>query len=334
MERIKKLNWKIPAIAFIIVLLIFLAWVFFRTKSMTVAENIPVTAQDKMALTDDEILILKGDQLTAYDYDSKELWTKTVGLKNPIIAAGKDRIYLGEDRTLLILDKKGEVKKQLDIPLDCKGMKINNEGLVIRSDVRQIVVANDEIKSSISDGNVRMTDGAVSKDHENIAFSSIELRDGRVLSHLTWTDNEGAVLSKQSFFDEIGVFLNFLKDNELLFATNENLYLLNEGIIHNQIAVNLIKGIAVSEDRIYLMDLDDLVVYDKDFKLLDKIALKKDYKGIAAVKGGMILYHESGYAVYQTGSLKEENSEKPIQNVEVINDHIYLIHDEAVSRIY
>ncbi|MDO5649325.1 MAG: DUF5711 family protein [Gallicola sp.] len=334
MERIKKLNWKIPAIVLAIALMIFLAWVFFRTKTMTVAENIPVAAKDKMALTDDEILILKGNQLTAYNYDSKELWTKTVGLKNPVIAAGKDRIYLGEGRILLILDKKGDVKKQLDIPLDCKAMELDKEGLIVRSDVRQIVVSKEEIKSYISDEKVRMTDGSLSKKNDNIAFSSIELRDGRVLAHLTWTDNQGKVISKQSFFDEIPVYMNFFEEDQLLFATNENLYLLKGGVIHNQIGLNLIKGISVSEDRIYIMDLDDLVVYDKEFKLLDKIALKKDYKGIVAVKGGMILFHESGYGVYQTGSLKEESSEKPIRNAKVINNHIYLIHDDAVSRIY
>lgn len=62
--------------------------------------------------------------------------------------------------------------------------------------------------------------------------------------------------------------------------------------------------------------------------------MEKDYKGIAAVEDGMILYHDSGYAVYQTASLKEESSQKPIKNVKVINNHIYLIHDEAISVIY
>lgn len=334
MERIKKLNWKIPVGILIAVLLIFLIWVFFRTKTLTVAENIPTVANNKMALTNDEILIVKGDQLTAYSYDSKELWTKTVGLKNPVIAAGDNKIFLGEGRVLLILDKKGESVKQLDIPLDCKSIKYENGGLFVRSDVRQALVEDEEINFSVSDANIKMTDASLSAKKNNAAFTGIELRDGRILSHLMWTDSKGKVISKQSFFDEIAVSLEFLNDEELLFATNKNLYILKGGVIQNQKALNLVKGISVSENRIYLIDLDDLVVYDKNLKLLDRIPLEKDYKGIAAVEDGMILYHDSGYAVYQTASLKEESSQKPIKNVKVINNHIYLIHDEAISVIY
>lgn len=62
----------------------------------------------------------------------------------------------------MILDKKGESVKQLDIPLDCKSIKYENGGLFVRSDVRQAPVEDEEINFSVSDANIKMTDASLS----------------------------------------------------------------------------------------------------------------------------------------------------------------------------
>ena len=333
-ESNKRITLTKLLIVVAVLIVVFLIWAFLRSNSLTVVENIPITSLNKLAITEDQIYTVEGNLLTAHSYKGEVKWTKTVGLNEPILAATEDRIYLGEGRKLLILDNKGESVKELDLPLDCLAMKRSQDQIFIKSHVRQLLLKKDELATMVSNGSARMLGASLNETQEESIFTSLEFREGRLLSQIIWTDDQGGVLSKHSFFDEIVEFSDFFDEDSGVFATNEFIYLFQKGLVRKHVAVNFLKGIDISKNRLYLLDLDDLVVYDENLELKDRVPLKNDYKGIAAVKDGVVLYHENGYAVYSVGSVRDQESQREIQDVQVINDHIYLIHSDAISVIY
>lgn len=337
MNREKKINKGKIILGILLIVLIFL--ILFITAKLKATfpgvTGIPLENNvENVGILKDRAVVLDGNTLRGYNEKSAEIFSTKVSVDQGKLVSSSDRIYIAEGKKILILDKKGKLLKEIELPMTCKYLDFENDGVIVQGESMQVAFNRDgkTIGSAVSDDGI-MSENSVSLKGTYSVFSSLNVNNNRIYSSLYLIDKDGNQIMKQVLYDEIIQFIKFISDEKYIVGTNNHIYIFKKEAIDSLVNVNKLKAMDVTEDNIFIIDEDDLIVYDFNFKQVDKLSLRTEYKKMKATDKNLILYNDKNFAKYEVGKLIESTSTKEIQAIKTYKNNLYLIFEDSIDRI-
>lgn len=333
----KKINKKKIILSFSLIILIFLT-LFIVAKLRTTFPGVEGISIDNNAenvgILKDRVVVLDGNTLRGYNEKASEVFSTKIPLEQGKMVTSQDKIYIADSKKLLILDKKGKLSKEIELPMTCKYLDFENNGVIVQGETMQIAF-NEEGKtlgSVVSDEGM-MSENSISSKGTYTVFSSLNIENNRIYSSLYLIDKKGNQVMKQNLYDEIIEFIKFVSDEKYIVATNNHIYVFKKEAIEGQVNVNNLKAIDLTDNYIFIIDEDELLIYDFNFKQIDKISLKTEYKKIKATNKNLVLYNDKNFAKYEAGKLTDSTSTREIQDIKTFKNNFYLIFEDGVEKI-
>ncbi|WP_100066098.1 DUF5711 family protein [Miniphocaeibacter massiliensis] len=335
----KMKNKKIKIIFIVLTLIIVVTLVFlkirFGNKVVGDMKNIPFNGNYKnIAILDEEIYILNGNNIKSYDKEGKDKISSTIPINDAKIIGESNKLFVYDNKNMYILDSEAKILKKLEIPFEIEYVNLKKEIIYIVGednyecyDFEGELITKGEIEDAISTI-------SVSSEKTNLVVTSLSSTEDNFKSNIYLKDIEENKEIKQTFLDEVIMHSEFVDDERYLTVSNKQIIVFENFQIINKIMIDDFKDISISDSNIFVLKGDILNVYDFDLKIETSVELESDFKNIYAEgnKAALIGGNNYGYYKHKGDKISELYSVEDIQGYIINNNGLYLLHTDTVTK--
>lgn len=168
-----------------------------------------------------------------------------------------------------------------------------------------------------------------SDDQEAVLFLDRELDGLKSRLEIYQADKKVYYISS---VDELFMYTSFLSDKSNVVLTNSYLYLINDGkLIRKNFLLNP-RAIDVKNDKIALVDDDNLKIFDKNLKLLEEVKLSFKADNIMIYKDKILLVGQNAIASYEDNNLIKTDVSK-MKSYFIEKDGIYIVMPDLIEKV-
>lgn len=316
-------------IVIVSVVFILLAVIFYFTRQFKSFTQLEMNQPQKASITRGRILADDGVNIfLANDKGEKEDISLLLG---HLYDGTEKAVFLVEGDTLSII--RGGKMKEIILEKPVFNLKAHKDTVTLSNNLHQMTFnEKGEILSEVEEPDGFMVFSAVHEKKKYTAYSSLKEEEGRVTSVLYLMEGD-EVFFRHEIVDQIIVHLEFVGD-ELLVATNTNIYLFDGESIRSQVFVSDLTSVAATSERIYVLEKEKFSIYDHDFMLKDRQILTKEDLKVVTIKNKCYLYNKNEILQVDTNLLTPISVDGEIVKLLKYKDHLYIVYPNSIEYLH
>lgn len=301
----------------------------FLNRGFHGVSRLPHYDADRACFTENSFVAPVDKGLGIFDKNGNEHLIALEG--NYRFTTSGKRIYVLTDQ-IIVYDEKGKELQRLATDDKFDYIRSSNGIITVLNDGKQVSYTEDlKPLTEYESPGVLMTLSAAEPSHSEMCYTAVKVTDNRYASDLFIVNKEGLVRHEE-FIDQLICYVGYL-NNDLIVATQNGLYVFENHVVKAHVGLNALRAVALTADRIAVLDQDQFLIYDKSLKKLDRQELSEQYNSLRTGYTKIMLVGEQGYARYHLGELKSYTTEKAIEGSGAIKDKLFIYNEQAVEEI-
>ncbi len=317
-----------------LIVLIFLAYKLYRDKNPKSYDISLDIALDKdssdFGLDKGQFIVRKKNTLISYNKAGKEIFKRTLKDDEKVHFYDDGKVYtsiknrlniysIDSDKTIDTFNAKAKINKVEKLG---KNYLIYTNKLAYIYDKNFKLVEEYEIKENI-----------VGFDSYNKLTSIIGMdMNSGILTSSFYLYDEGKNYFKLKSADELFIKSYYLGENKNIVVTNRYIYLMDRDNIVTKKLIHKLRTLDIREDRISLVDGNQLLILDNNLDLIKSVKLGFDVKEISMRKDSTVLIGDKKIGIYENDNILEQDVEKVLSSI-IDDSGVYVIFETGVERM-
>lgn len=249
---------------------------------------------EKVDIFNDKIIEWKNKNLSILDLNGFEVLKKDFKFEDPDIVFGKDTLYVMDKSSgdLYLLDKNGKTIERMDLKVPFYKLREEGDKVYIyrKEGDKENVDIMDKKGNILETHEERIPILNITMGNKDTEYSISTLEMGKDLKSIVSIYSiDGEDIGSIELKDEIVVYNEFI-GNKAIIATEETIYLIEDGKIKWNKKIDNIKDVKLINQSIYVLYNNKFEILNLKGKTKEEIVLTSDLENIRFMEDNIVLF--------------------------------------------